>query len=369
MDSDVKVTRLSGCGLAPRNTRVVGGQDASPGSWPWQVSLNTDGNVACAGSLITDQWVLTAAHCITGDFRKIEANLGRRSQSGPNPKEESRGIVQAILHPLYDFLTNNHDIALLRLSAPVNVSDYIFPVCLAAANSTFHNGTSSWVAGWGLTGNGTTSNILQEVNLPIVGNSECKCFYPELTENMICAGLRAGGRDTCQGDSGAPLVTKNGAVWIQSGIVSFGKGCARPMIPGGYTRVSQYQDWISNITGNSTSGFVTFTSSGVDSDVNFTCPTKPPRPSPTMYTSPPRPHTTSYTKTPVTPVTDKEGGSVFDSVAPGGGNQLKSLRHSTVSKVLESSSGDPTPEQTLNPVEKVSSCGPGTCVQPGLTQL
>lgn len=80
--------------------------------------------------------------------------MGRNNQSGLNPNEESRGIVQSVIHPSHDFITEDNDIALLRLSAPVNFTDYIYPVCLASANSTFHNGTSSWVAGWGEKGDG-----------------------------------------------------------------------------------------------------------------------------------------------------------------------------------------------------------------------
>lgn len=80
--------------------------------------------------------------------------MGRNNQSGPNPNEESRGIVQSVIHPSHDFITEDNDIALLRLSAPVNFTDYVYPVCLASANSTFHNGTSSWVAGWGEKGDG-----------------------------------------------------------------------------------------------------------------------------------------------------------------------------------------------------------------------
>ncbi|XP_051256442.1 serine protease 1 [Dicentrarchus labrax] len=291
------------CGVASSNTRIVGGQDAPPGSWPWQVSLDSG---QCGGSLITDQWVLTAAHCITDD--NIEVHLGRQSQSGPNPNEVSLEVVQTTCHPAYDLLSSNNDICLLKLSAPVNLTDNIYPICLASANSTFHTGVNSWVTGWGQTGNGSLSDILQEVNVPIVGNNECECAYYDITENMICAGLRAGGKDACQGDSGGPLVTKNGPIWVQSGVVSFGEGCAKPMTPGVYTRVSQYQDWISNITGSSKPGFVTFTSTGVDSDLNFTCPTSPPRTTTTTSTQ------SSPSTTPITVVTvTDDDGSIFGS--------------------------------------------------------
>ncbi|XP_068444383.1 trypsin II-P29-like [Clinocottus analis] len=262
------------CGRAVKNTRIVGGQNASPGSWPWLVSLNNDGGPFCAGSLIDNQWVLTAAHCINrNDLLRTTVFLGRLSQSGPNVNEVSRGLERIVCHPSYDFLTNENDICLLKLSAPVEFTDYIQPVCLASAGSTFHPGVNSWVSGFGLTEADafSGSDVLQEVNVPIVGNNECRCAYPELTDNMICAGFREGGKDACQGDSGSALVTKKDFVWIQSGVVSFGKGCARAMTPGVYTRVSEYQKWIADITDSSKPGFVTHTSTGVDKDLNITC--------------------------------------------------------------------------------------------------
>ncbi|XP_051256440.1 serine protease 27-like isoform X3 [Dicentrarchus labrax] len=285
------------CGMATLNTKIVGGQDAPPGSWPWQASLNSAFGQFCGGSLISDLWVLTAAHCISADDSEITAFLGRQSQSGPNPNEVSRTVVQTMCHRGYNQFTNDNDVCLLKLSAPVNFTDYIYPVCLASEDSEFYTGVNSWVTGWGRTDNGTAADILQEADVPIVGNNQCKCAYPELTDNMICAGFKAGGKDSCQGDSGGPLVTKNGPIWVQSGVVSFGNGCGLPKNPGVYARVSQYQEWISNITGSSKPGFVTFNSSGDDSDENFNCPTTTSRP------------WTSWTP----PMTTDDDGSIFGS--------------------------------------------------------
>ncbi|XP_030649808.1 transmembrane protease serine 9-like [Chanos chanos] len=263
------------CGQPPLNPRIVGGQDAPPGAWPWQVSLHVFGRHFCGGSLINKDWVLSAAHC----FQSITASqvtvfLGRQSQQGSNPNEVSRTVPQIISHPDYSSVTSSNDIALLRLSSSVTFSNYVRPVCLAAAGSTFYNGTDSWVTGWGRTAEGgPLPSTLQEVQVPVVGNRQCNCLYGvgSITDNMLCAGLLAGGKDSCQGDSGGPMVSKQGSRWIQSGVVSFGRGCARPNFPGVYARVSQYQDWINSQITTDQPGFVRFTSSGTDGDLSVSC--------------------------------------------------------------------------------------------------
>ncbi|XDV45073.1 hypothetical protein PO909_013240, partial [Leuciscus waleckii] len=99
--------------------------------------------------------------------------------------------------------TNDNDVALLKLSSPVTFTDYIRPVCLAADHSVFNNGTDSWITAWGDISEGVSlpsPNVLQEVEVPIIGNRQCNCLYGvgRITENMICAGLLEGGKDSCQ---------------------------------------------------------------------------------------------------------------------------------------------------------------------------
>uniref|UniRef100_A0A8C5ABV4 Peptidase S1 domain-containing protein n=1 Tax=Gadus morhua TaxID=8049 RepID=A0A8C5ABV4_GADMO len=195
--------------------------------------------------------------------------LGRQDQGGSNPNEQSRTISRIVCHPDYSGSTNDNDICLLQLSSAVTFTDYIAPVCLAADGSTFNSGIINWVTGWGTTSPSPESaDILQEVDLPIVGNRECDCSYGRITNNMICAGLSAGGKDSCQGDSGGPLVVKQGPQWVQSGVVSFGQGCALPKFPGVYARVSEYQAWINGIITTNQPGFVDFRSGGINSDHN-----------------------------------------------------------------------------------------------------
>ncbi|XP_041818024.1 uncharacterized protein LOC121624447 isoform X2 [Chelmon rostratus] len=314
------------CGITPLNTRIVGGEDAPPGSWPWQVSLQRFGGHVCGGSLVNKEWVMSAAHCFssTSTFR-WRISLGRQNLQGNNPNEVSRTVSAIILHPNYDSDTSDNDIALLRLSSPVTFTDYIRPVCLAAGDSVFNNGTDSWVTGWGAVKEGVSlpfPETLQEVEVPVVGNRQCNCLngVGTVTDNMICAGVLAGGKDSCQGDSGGPMVSKQGNIWIQSGIVSFGFGCARPNLPGVYARVSSYQSWINSHISSDKPGFVQFTSSGLDADSSFTCPGLPTSPtiSPTTRPSPPTPTLTS----PARPVCGKapmNSRVVGDSgVVPGG---------------------------------------------------
>uniref|UniRef100_A0A3B5L8V9 Peptidase S1 domain-containing protein n=1 Tax=Xiphophorus couchianus TaxID=32473 RepID=A0A3B5L8V9_9TELE len=128
---------------------------------------------------------------------------------------------------------------------------------------------------------------LMEVKIPVVGNRRCKCSgykTTDITDNMICAGLLEGGKDSCQGDSGGPMVSKQNGRWIQSGIVSFGVGCAQPNYPGVYARVSQYESWIKAQIATNQPGFMTYTSTGTNSDLSVSCTGVPPIVSPTTTT-------------------------------------------------------------------------------------
>ncbi|XP_028286333.1 mast cell tryptase [Parambassis ranga] len=267
------------CGVAPLNTRIVGGENATAGSWPWQVSIHLkDFNAhICGGTLISNQWVLTAAHCIlTKTTSAWTLYLGRETQSGPNNNEVKSAVSEIIMHPKYNDTLFNNDIALMKLSSPVAFSNYIKPICLAANSSQFHNSTSCWATGWGRIGKDVSlpaSYALQQVKIPVIGNKQCTCSYASIeaniTGNMICAGQEHKG--ACQGDSGGPLQCKQGSVWIQAGITSYGIPCATAGIPEVYARVSQFQTWVTDQVAGANVGFVTFTSTGTDPDSGFVC--------------------------------------------------------------------------------------------------
>ncbi|XP_062264293.1 trypsin-like [Platichthys flesus] len=259
--------QLDVCGTAPLNTKIVGGDDAPAGSWPWQVSLHRSSRHFCGGSLINNQWILTAAHCFASTSTSgLVVYLGRDSQQGLNLNEQSRGVSQVVKHPGYNDVTSDNDITLLKLSSTVNFTNYIRPVCLAANGSDFQTGTACWVTGWGTIRSDVSlpsPGRLQEVSVPVVSQNSCRQAYPTLTSNMICAGLTEGGKDSCQGDSGGPLVSKNASKWVLGGVVSFGIGCAQPNFPGVYARVSEYEAWIKSQISSNQPGFVTFIGNAV----------------------------------------------------------------------------------------------------------
>uniref|UniRef100_A0A3P8TAX8 Peptidase S1 domain-containing protein n=1 Tax=Amphiprion percula TaxID=161767 RepID=A0A3P8TAX8_AMPPE len=285
---------LSACGVATLDGTIVENESAVPGGWPWRAALNVSGSVSCSGSLISNEWILTAAHCISpADLNTTVVHLGLDN-------EATWRLADIVRHPLYDSVTFENDICLLKLAAPVNFTTDIQPICLAAADSTFYNGISSWVTDNDPTGKQQNAKVLiqtlQRINAPIMGNNECQCYHQpqNITGNMICAGRLGGGRNLCQGDSGGPLMSKSGSTFIQSGVVSWGIGCAQPSNPSVYTRVSSFHKWINDTVTGMTPGFISFVSSGNDSDLNFTCPSEPPfldllPPFPAFPTFPPFP--------------------------------------------------------------------------------
>ncbi|XP_015745070.2 prostasin-like [Python bivittatus] len=252
----------AGCRKSLHSARIVGGQPASEGSWPWQAGLSFFNMTFCGGTLIAKQWVLTAAHCfiwIPAEIEGLTVELGVHQLMNPSNNSEKNGIKQIIVHPNYKANDTQNDIALVELSAPVNFTDYISPMCLPKSSVQFADNASCWVTGWGRTKSDVDlepPQNLQEAEVSLINQDYCNFLYNEINieelphspvrPGMICAGNLEEGKDSCQGDSGGPLVCKcdGSENWLLAGIVSWGFGCGLPNIPGVYTSVSHYADWI-----------------------------------------------------------------------------------------------------------------------------
>ncbi|XP_043256082.1 trypsin-1-like isoform X3 [Colletes gigas] len=223
--------------------RIIGGSETTIEKYPYQVSIHYNGVLKCGGSVISQNWVLTAAHCVYGENPTL---FQIRIQSTYSNKGGTliTGIKNTIYHELYDNESLEYDVALIQLPSPIKESATAKSIALPPPGATVMTGSKALVTGWGLTkAGGSMSNTLKVLTAPVVDQDTCKKIYAVqhyLTKEMLCAGTMIGGQDTCLGDSGGPLVY-NG---VQIGIVSWGFECARPGYPGVYTRVSAVRSWI-----------------------------------------------------------------------------------------------------------------------------
>jgi Secreted trypsin-like serine protease len=224
---------------------IVGGQEASIGEFPFIVSLQSkSGSHFCGGSLIAPNWVLTAGHCV--DSAPGRVAIGLHSWRNTT-NAEIFNAKRVIRHPQYNTKTADYDFALIELSgssnyAPININTAEIAV------PTDGSQILATVAGWGYLRENSWSlpANLQKVDIPLVSHEECNAAYNgEITDRMMCAGVKAGGKDSCQGDSGGPLVasTDDNQRYL-IGVVSWGDGCARPGKPGVYAKVSFAAPWI-----------------------------------------------------------------------------------------------------------------------------
>ncbi|KAM4611939.1 transmembrane protease serine 6 [Polymixia lowei] len=245
------------CGLSQFSSRIVGGVNALEGEWPWQASLQVRGRHICGGALISDQWVVSAAHCFYDDRLYSPSvwtvYLGKLLLNRSSPMEEVSRVRLIHLHHYYDEESHDYDLALLRLDrhASALLAGHARPACLPPVTHQLDPGLLCWVTGWGaLREGGSISNTLQKVDVRLVSEEACVRSYGHLvTPRMLCAGYRSGEKDACQGDSGGPLVCQEpSGRWFLAGVVSWGKGCGRPDYYGVYTRITKFTSWITQLT-------------------------------------------------------------------------------------------------------------------------
>ncbi|XP_059062487.1 serine proteinase stubble isoform X3 [Achroia grisella] len=280
-DADAFAER--GCGIAvskqTAQRRIVGGDDAGFGTFPWQAYIRIGSSRCnmlmsifeligwkqcwierCGGSLISRRHVVTAGHCVArAQPRHVRVTLGDyviNSAAEPLPAY-TFGVRSIKVHPLFKFTpqADRFDVAVLTLDRNVHYMPHIAPICLPERGSDFL-GQYGWAAGWGALSPGSRlrPRTLQAVDVPVLDNRVCErwhranginvVIYPE----MLCAGYRGGGKDSCQGDSGGPLMLERAGRWYLIGVVSAGYSCASRGQPGIYHRVAHTVDWISHAT-------------------------------------------------------------------------------------------------------------------------
>jgi hypothetical protein len=268
---------LAGCGselVEEKQTQVqasgqeiVGGTNTTIEANPWQVSLQSaSGSHFCGGSVINENWILTAQHCVNSGGTistpgRVVAGITSRSET----TGQVRSVAQVVVYPGYVDANVGKDVALLRLSSPLDLSGTkvkaIGIVTAADASAGVTNpGVVSRVTGWGTlsSGGSTLPNTLQTVDVNIVSNASAQSSYPSETIGADQLAAAAPGKDSCQGDSGGPLTVMKGTTRVLAGVVSWGYGCADSRYPGMYARVSSFESWInSTISGTGGGGGVT----------------------------------------------------------------------------------------------------------------
>ncbi|KAG6465701.1 hypothetical protein O3G_MSEX015331 [Manduca sexta] len=240
------ITDVSACIYIVRHREdvsIVGGIDIDIKEAPHQISLQLYGSHACGGSILDNDIIITAAHCLllsnnTEDFT-IRAGSSSHDEGG-----EVRAVSKFITHPGFTLLLD-YDVGVLRLAEPLTYSDVVKPIDMANAGEDIPDEEECSVTGWGLLKQGGVCipKHLQGVVILKVNDDKCYEAYKQLnpvTERMVCAGVPQGGKSACNGDSGGPLVYNNKL----HGIVSWGYGCAKPGYPTVFSKVSALRNWI-----------------------------------------------------------------------------------------------------------------------------
>ncbi|BFZ19171.1 hypothetical protein BsWGS_22210 [Bradybaena similaris] len=233
---------LQKAGARDDRQRIVGGVEAAPCEFPWLVFISILYKT-CAGAILSPRHVLTAAHCVMADNTQVDTRVVHvRAGSSSVSLAKVFPVVAITIHPLHDPGNQINDAAILTVASDMPYSDCLGPICLPEPGAEARDADICVVAGWGTTvfgGTGFMPNLLK-VELPIVDQDKCQDRYGQdrVNDRTFCAGdFYSGGRDSCQGDSGAPLMCRVQGHYFVYGIVSTGRNCAKPRLPGIYTKV------------------------------------------------------------------------------------------------------------------------------------
>ncbi|XP_043916183.1 chymotrypsinogen A-like [Protopterus annectens] len=253
------------------NTRIVGGQDAMLGEFPWQVSLQKGTSHFCGATIISEHWLVSAAHCFPSPaYEIVNAVAGTVERTKPGQTVTTAKVIK---HSNYNTKTFDNDIALVLLKEPLAFTDDIKPICFPDdQDMDVETMAVCWVSGWGLTSSDSKSSPVKQQKLDMREDPDCDW---ELTPNMLCMANDDPARTGCKGDSGGPLACQDRKtkVWILAGAVSFGSHqCTGATV---FTRISNYINWVKHKTAESGRPFIPVVSK--ETQVNNVAPVYVPK--------------------------------------------------------------------------------------------
>ncbi|XP_041771717.1 brachyurin-like [Anopheles merus] len=240
------------------SARIVNGQQATPGQFPYQVALLSNfgtGTGLCGATIITNNFLLTAAHCVVGGNGQVAiggtAILGAHDRTVVEPSQQRIAFSQngIFVHPSYNPSTIRNDIATVRLNTPATFNARVQPIDLPArSDARTFAGVQGTASGFGRTSDASTatSPVVMFTRNPILSNAQCNSFWSTAVVQAQNVCLDAtGGRSPCNGDSGGPLAVQDGGRSLEVGIASFvsAAGCASGA-PSVWVRISFFRDWI-----------------------------------------------------------------------------------------------------------------------------
>lgn len=224
--------------------RVIGGNETTIDTFPYQVSLRNKGLHFCGGAIISEKHVITGARCID---RGLSVNDLTVSAGSTTPYPENDTEVKAVAyfarHPGYSIYFRKNDIAILFLKTEFTFGQFIQPLKLPQNGVIPEAGSEATLTGWGavIDNAPTWPTNLRFVSMPVVGAGKCESSYPrKINQGEFCAGGNPGRKNACSGDSGGPLA-QNG---VLIGVFAFGDKCGLNSRPDVYTRVSHHVEWI-----------------------------------------------------------------------------------------------------------------------------
>ncbi|KFO20450.1 Transmembrane protease serine 11A [Fukomys damarensis] len=252
---NVSSVQVNGCGkrAVPLTVnRIMSGELAPKGAWPWQASLQRNNIHQCGATLISNTWLITAAHCFKNSVnpRQWTVSFGTTI----SPPLMRRNVKRIVVHERYRSPAREYDVAVVQLASKVAFSDEVRRICLPAASASFRPNSTVYITGFGaLYYGGESQNNLREARVQLISKDICRQPYvygSDIKSGMFCAGFLEGIYDACRGDSGGPLVISDLTdTWYLIGIVSWGDNCGQKNKPGVYTEVTYYRRWIASKTG------------------------------------------------------------------------------------------------------------------------